>query len=226
MPVFSFNSVSKVSPRAKPATKQRSATMLASAFVLAALFHTPAVAATETAIFAGGCFWCVESDFEKVNGVKSAVSGYTGGHATDVTYKKVTAGGTGHREAVKITFDPNVVSYATLVDIFWRSVNPTDAGGQFCDRGESYSTAIYTTSDKQAKIAKQSKERIDASGVLKSPIVTPIKAAGTFYDAEEYHQDYYKKSPLKYKFYRYRCGRDQEVRSLWGGEAHAGIPTN
>ncbi|MEP3276362.1 MAG: peptide-methionine (S)-S-oxide reductase MsrA [Stappiaceae bacterium] len=199
---------------------------LMGALALGTAFHSPALAASETAIFAGGCFWCVESDFEKVKGVTSAVSGYTGGHTKDVTYKKVTAGGTGHREAVKITFDPDVVSYGTLVDIFWRSVNPTDAGGQFCDRGESYSTAIYTTSKKQTNIAQQSKERIDASGILKQPIVTPIKTAGAFYNAEDYHQDYHNKSPLKYKFYRYRCGRDQEVRALWGNEAHAGIPTN
>ncbi len=225
MPAFPNTAASRSNrPAATP--RRRCITALASAIALATLSSAPALAASDTAIFAGGCFWCVESDFEKVDGVISAVSGYTGGHTADVTYKKVTAGGTGHREAVKITFDPNVVSYATLLDIFWRSVNPTDAGGQFCDRGESYSTAIFATTKQQAKIAARSKERIDASGTLKGPIVTPIETAGTFYDAEDYHQDYYKKNPLRYKFYRYRCGRDQEVRALWGKEAHAGIPTH
>ena len=189
------------------------------------LLAQPAMAATETTIFAGGCFWCVESDFEKVPGVKNAVSGFTGGHLDkDVTYKKVTAGGTGHREAVKITFDPDQVSFETLLDIFWRSVDPTDAGGQFCDRGESYSTAIYATSENQVKLASSSKDAINSSGVLPNPIITPIIEAGAFYDAEEYHQDYYKKNPLRYRFYRYRCGRDNSVQALWGDQAHAGIP--
>ena len=181
-------------------------------------------AAIEDIILAGGCFWCVESDFESVPGVVDAVSGFTGGHTdTDVTYANVTAGGTGHREVVKITFDPNIISAEQIVNIFWRSVDPTDPGGQFCDRGESYSTAIYTTNKTQQNVATQTKDEINASGKLPNPIITPIETAGEFYAAEEYHQDYYKKHPIRYRFYRYTCGRDAKVEKLWGDEAHTGI---
>ena len=173
-------------------------------------------AETEKAVFAGGCFWCVESDFDKINGVINTVSGYTGGTTTDVTYKSVTAGGTGHREVVEIEFDPSVVSYEELLEIYWRTVNPTDAGGQFCDRGESYTTAIFATSDAQKQAAEQSKQNLQASGELEKTIVTPVLEAGVFYPAEDYHQDYYRKNPVRYKFYRYRCGRDAELEKLWG----------
>ena len=177
----------------------------------------------EVAIFAGGCFWCVESDFDQVPGVLRTVSGYTGGSVKNPTYDTVTAGGSGHREAVQIVFDPKKVSYAQLVEIFWRSVDPTDDGGQFCDRGESYKTAIFATSAEQKRIAEASKNRLAKSGILKRPVVTPIEAAGTFYPAEGYHQNYYKKNPLRYKFYRYSCGRNARIKEVWGKQAMRGI---
>ena len=170
----------------------------------------------EVATFAGGCFWCVESDFDKVPGVVRTISGYTGGLLKDPTYKRVSAGGTGHREAVQIFYDSKKVSYEKLLDIFWLSVDPTDAGGQFCDRGRSYETAIFANSPAQRRLAEASKQKLNKSGVLKKPIVTPIETAGVFYPAEDYHQDYYKKNPLRYKFYRYACGRDTRVREVWG----------
>lgn len=177
----------------------------------------------EVAVFAGGCFWCVESDFDKVPGVVRTVSGYTGGSLSDPTYKQVSAGGTGHREAVQIFYDPKQVSYAALIEIFWRSVDPTDGGGQFCDRGESYQTAIFATSLEQKQQAEASKDALERSGVLKQAVVTPIEVAGPFYPAEDYHQDYYENSPIRYKFYRYRCGRDARIEALWGEEAFRGI---
>ena len=178
----------------------------------------------ETAIFAGGCFWCVESDFDKVPGVVGTVSGYTGGAFPDPTYEQVSAGGTGHREAVKIIYDPHRVSYERLLHVFWRSVDPTDPGGQFCDRGDSYGTAIFVTNRIQRELAETSKAMLQSSGVLGQPIVTPIETAGPFYAAEPYHQDYYKKSPIRYWLYRNNCGRDRRVRALWGRQAHDGIP--
>ena len=177
----------------------------------------------EAATFAGGCFWCVESDFDSVPGVVSTTSGYTGGDLVDPTYKRVSAGGTGHREAVRIVYDPTKTSYATLLDVYWHSVDPTDAGGQFCDRGESYETAIFANSPEQQRLAEESKRAIEESGVLDRPIVTPIERAGPFYPAEGYHQDYYEKNPIRYNFYRYRCGRDDRIEDLWGAEAHRGI---
>ncbi len=180
----------------------------------------PATAAeTEIATFAGGCFWCVEKDFEHVEGVISAVSGYTGGLLQNPTYRNHGE----HIEAVQIKYDPAKVSYAELVEIFWRSVDPTDAGGQFCDRGNSYTTAIFANSDEQREIATASKETLQKSGVLKADIVTPIRKAGTWTDAEDYHQDYYKKNPVRYKIYRYGCGRDDRIKELWGDDAHKGI---
>jgi len=183
----------------------------------------PAPKGEAIATFAGGCFWCVESDFDTVPGVLRTISGYTGGTLIDPTYKQVTAGGSGHLEAVRIFFDPKKVSYGTLLEIFWRSVDPTDDGGQFCDRGESYETAIFANSADQKRLAEASKQKLQASGVLKRPIVTPIETAGPFYPAEDYHQDFYKKSSLRYRIYRYGCGRDARVRNLWGKEAYRGI---
>lgn len=190
----------------------------------------------ETTVFAGGCFWCVESDFESVKGVTDAVSGYIGGSAETATYKQIGRGGTGHYEAVKITYDPSIISYGKLVDIFWRSIDATDAGGQFCDRGDSYRSALFTLSEKQRSVAVSSKKALDASGRLGKPIATKVLNAAPFYPAEEYHQDYYKKSDLvltrygpktkkvAYKKYRKACGRDARVRQLWGNDAfvHAG----
>ncbi len=176
---------------------------------------------TETAIFAGGCFWCVESDFDTVEGVLSTTSGYTGGNTDSPTYKNHHQGR--HREAVEIVYDPEVVSYAQLVEAFWRSVDPTDGGGQFCDRGHSYTTAIYTTSPEQVQIATASKSKLEAEKTLAKPIVTPIEPAVDFWPAETYHQDYYQKNPLRYKFYRNSCGRNKQVKKVWGDQAHAGL---
>lgn len=198
--------------------------------VLFASLQASAVQARDiqTAVVAGGCFWCVEADFEKVNGVLSAVSGYAGGSKATAKYKKVTAGGTGHYEAVQIKFDADVISYRKLMDIFWRTVDPTDAGGQFCDRGKSYRTAVFASKSQQAD-AKASKSA--AQSALGRKIVTPILAAAKFYKAEAYHQDYYKgtnrvltrfgyvKQIDAYKKYRKGCGRDKRVRALWGSAA-------
>jgi peptide-methionine (S)-S-oxide reductase len=178
---------------------------------------------TDIAIFAGGCFWCVESDFDHVPGVVKTISGYTGGSIKNPTYERVGSGGTGHIEAVAIHFDPKKVSYMDLVEIFWRSVDPTDKGGQFCDRGETYQTAIFARTPEQKRIAEASKAKIAKSGILKQPIVTPIRDAGPFWPAEDYHQNYYEKNPVRYKFYRYRCGRDARIRDLWGDQAMRGI---
>ncbi len=177
----------------------------------------------EVATFAGGCFWCVEADFDTVPGVLRTTSGYTGGALPDPTYKRVSAGGTGHREAVQIFYDPTRVSYAMLVEMFWRSVDPTDAGGQFCDRGESYETAVFANSLEQKQQAEASKGALQGSGVLKQPVVTPIEVARAFYPAEDYHQDYYTENPLRYGFYRYRCGRDARIEAHWGEDAFRGI---
>ncbi len=180
----------------------------------------------EVATFAGGCFWCVEADFDAVPGVVRTISGYTGGALADPTYKRVSAGGTGHREAVQIFYDPKRVSYAALVEIFWRSVDPTDGGGQFCDRGQSYETAIFANSLEQMQQAEASKRTLQRSRILDRPVVTPIEVAGQFYPAEDYHQDYYNKNPLRYGFYRYSCGRDARVEDLWGEDAYRGIATH
>lgn len=175
--------------------------------------------ALETTVFAGGCFWCVEADFDKVAGVMETMSGFAGGHIDNPSYKQVTRGGTGHIESVRITFDPAVVSFERLVHLFWRSVDPTDAGGQFCDRGPSYTTAIFATSPQQHEIAETSKLDLMASSDLTQPVVTPIRTLTKFWPAERYHQNYYTKNPIRYKYYRNGCGRDKEVKALWGKEA-------
>jgi peptide-methionine (S)-S-oxide reductase len=175
--------------------------------------------AAETAIFAGGCFWCVESDFDHVNGVISTTSGYIGGTLDNPNYHNYARAG--FREAVEIEFNPNVVSYQQLVDTFFRSVDPTDAGGQFCDRGHAYTTAIYALNSEQASIAKA--ERAKAQKALGKGIVTPIEGPAKFWPAETYHQNYYKKNPLRYRYYRHGCGRDARVEELWGAQAHEGI---
>ena len=197
------------------------------AAVLAATATSSVLAATDdelaTATFAGGCFWCVESDFDAVPGVVETISGYTGGTADNPTYKQVTAGGTGHREAVQIRYDPKQVSYERLLHIFWRSVDPTDGGGQFCDRGESYQTAIFVGNEEERRLAETSREMLQESMVLDMPVVTPIEPAGVFYPAEDYHQDYYTKNPVRYRFYRFSCGRDSRVQQVWGRQAHEGI---
>jgi len=176
-------------------------------------------AKAETAIFAGGCFWCVEANFEKVDGVIEAVSGYTGGHTENPTYQEVCSHKTGHLEAVKVTFDSNVVSYNDLLEVFWRTIDPTDAGGSFVDRGEPYTSAIFVANETQRQIAESSKQKLDDSQRFDKVAVTPIRDAVSFYDAEDYHQDYYYKSPMKYKLYRYSSGRDQFIAQAWGDEA-------
>ncbi|TCK99829.1 peptide-methionine (S)-S-oxide reductase [Shimia isoporae] len=191
--------------------------------------HKSHAAGSETLVVAGGCFWCVEKDFESVPGVKEAVSGYTGGSTKKPTYKQVTKGGTGHYEAVKIIYDPAKVSREELLHLFFRSVDPTDAGGQFCDRGDSYRTAIFVSNKREKSLAEAAKA--EAQAALGRNIVTPILDAGRFYDAEDYHQDYYKgenivltrfgpkKQSEAYKRYRKACKRDAKVKALWGSAA-------
>lgn len=184
-----------------------------------ALALAPALAAAETlktTIFAGGCFWCVESDFDRVEGVVETVSGYIGGRTENPTYREVVQGGTGHAEAVQITYDADIVSYETLLHLFWRSVDPTDAGGQFCDRGESYRTELYVATPEERAAAEASKAA--AAEALGQAIVTEIVDAGPFYVAEAYHQDFYAKNPLRYSVYRKGCRRDARVQELWGAE--------
>ena len=171
---------------------------------------------TETAIFAGGCFWCVEEAFEKVPGVSSVVSGYIGGTVANPTYEQVAGKSTGHAEAVEITYDPSKVSYAQLVDWFWRNIDPVDAYGQFCDKGSPYRSGIHYKGPEQQKIAEASKTAIEASGRFKQKIATEIVPAKTFYPAEDYHQDYYKKNPNRYQYYKYACGRGERLEQLWG----------
>ena len=194
-------------------------------FLLLGWFSSLGAESTEekVAIFAGGCFWCVESDFDQVPGVISTISGYTGGTLENPTYRKINKGGTGHREAVEIHYDANRITYAELLEIFWRSVDPTDKGGQFCDRGETYQTAIFVVTDEERRLAEISKARIDSRDILGASIVTTIEQISKFYPAEEYHQDYYLKNPVRYKFYRVSCGRDRRVERLWGEEAYQGI---
>jgi peptide methionine sulfoxide reductase msrA/msrB len=173
----------------------------------------------EQATFAGGCFWCMEPPFEKLDGVKEVISGYTGGHKVNPTYEDVTAGGTGHLEAVQVVYDPSKVSYERLLEVFWRQINPTDPGGQFVDRGSSYLSAIFYHSEEQKRLAELSKRTLEQSGRFgDKQIVTPIRAAGPFYPAEEYHQDFWKKSAVRYKFYRFNSGRDQFLDRTWGKE--------
>ena len=173
----------------------------------------------QTATFAGGCFWCVESDFEKVDGVLQVISGYTGGHTENPTYQQVSAGGTGHVEAVQVFYDPEKVTYKQLLDVFWRHVDPTDPGGQFVDRGSQYRTVIFYHNDRQKRLAEESKRELAASGRFDKPIVTEIVKFTKFYNAEDYHQDYYKKNPIRYRYYRYASGRDQFLKRVWGEAA-------
>jgi len=174
---------------------------------------------TESVILAGGCFWCVESDFDKVPGVLETVSGYAGGRTPNPTYKMVSAGGTGHREVVRVTYDPAKVSFPELAAYFWRTIDPVDGGGQFCDRGESYTTAIYATSPEQAEQAGKSKARIES--VLGKPVATPVIQLdpNAFTPAEGYHQNYHNTNSIKYTYYRYSCGRDARLKELWGDAA-------
>jgi peptide-methionine (S)-S-oxide reductase len=199
-------------------------TVAALALVAAVALAVPAAAQNtsapqpglEIATFASGCFWCTESDFDKVAGVTETISGYIGGMTVKPTYQQVSAGRTGHAEAVQVTFDPKKVTYQQLLDHYWRNVDPLDNGGQFCDRGSQYRPAIFVHSPEQRKLAEESKAALDASKQFNRPIVVEITNATEFTPAEDYHQDYYKKEPLRYKIYRHGCGRDARLEALWG----------
>ncbi len=173
----------------------------------------------ETAYFAGGCFWCMQSDFDNVPGVTKTVVGYIGGTHPNPTYELVSSGTTNYAEGIEVTFDPNKISYTQLLQYFWHNVDPENARGQFCDTGHQYRSEIFYINDAQKKAAEQSKQALQKSAQL-IQIATPISAAGKFYPAETYHQDYYKKNPVRYKFYRFNCGRDKRLKQLWGDKAH------
>jgi peptide-methionine (S)-S-oxide reductase len=177
-------------------------------------------AGTARAVFAGGCFWCVESDFDKLEGVLSTTSGYTGGTTAHPTYEQVSAKNTGHAEAVEIVYDPKKLSYQKLLDHYWRSIDPTTRNAQFCDHGSPYRTAIFAQDDAQLQAARASLSAVERTKPFKEPIVTEIVKGGTFYPAEEYHQDYYKKNPIRYQYYRTACGRDARIKQLWGSSVH------
>ncbi|MFO8164496.1 MAG: peptide-methionine (S)-S-oxide reductase MsrA [Desulfatiglandales bacterium] len=169
----------------------------------------------ETATFAGGCFWCIESDFENIDGIVDVISGYTGGHQENPTYESVSSGETGHVEAVQVHYDPSKVTYKEILDIFWRHIDPMDAGGQFADRGSQYRTAIFYHNNTQKMLAEQTKEELNTIGKFEKPIVTEVIQFSKFYKAEEYHQDYYKKNPIRYKYYRSNSGRDTFLKNAW-----------
>jgi peptide-methionine (S)-S-oxide reductase len=171
-------------------------------------------AGTAVAIFAGGCFWCMEHPFDELVGVIATTSGYTGGNTPNPTYEQVSAGGTAHAESVRVTYDPSKVSYEKLLDVYWRNIDPLAVDRQFCDEGSQYRSAIFYTTREQQTLAEASKHKVQKE--FDKPIATQIVAAGRFYPAEEYHQDYYRKNPLRYKFYRLKCGRDQRLQQLWG----------
>jgi peptide-methionine (S)-S-oxide reductase len=180
---------------------------------------TPSLAATEKATFAGGCFWCMEAPFDRLPGVVSVTPGYSGGQVKNPTYEQVSAGGTGHAESVQIVFDPVKTSYSKLLDIFWHNIDPTVKDRQFCDTGSQYRSAIFYHGDEQRRVALQSKSALEKNKPFASALVTEITPAREFYPAEEYHQHYYKKNPLRYKYYRSGCGRDRRLKELWGNAA-------
>jgi peptide-methionine (S)-S-oxide reductase len=168
------------------------------------------------ATFAGGCFWCMEEVYEKVQGVVSVISGYTGGPLANPTYEQVSAGGTGHTESVEVTYDPTKVTYQHLLDVFWHNVDPTTPNAQFCDHGSQYRTAIFYHDETQKRLVDESKQAVESSKSFPQPIVTEIVPTSIFYSAEDYHQDFYKKNPVRYKFYKWNCGRSQRLEQLWG----------
>ncbi len=199
---------------------------IASALVALFSLHASALAEeradpsqTARAIFAGGCFWCMEPPFDKLEGVIATTSGYTGGHTENPTYKQVSSDTTGHYEAVEIIYDPLKINYETLLNVFWHNIDPLDRYGQFCDKGDSYRTAIFYLNEEQKEFANESVSKLAAAAFFDSPIVTEILPAKTFYPAEDYHQDYYQKNPIRYKYYRFACGRDKRLEELWGKSA-------
>ena len=183
--------------------------------------ETPAAAqpGSAVAVFAGGCFWCTESDFDKVPGVLSTTSGYIGGHVENPTYEDVSYGKSGHIEAVQVRYDSSKISYAQLLEVFWPTIDPITANAQFCDKGPQYRSAIFYGNPQEQALAEASKAALDSSGKLPGPVVTEILAATTFYPAEEYHQDYHSKNPIRYAYYRNGCGRDARLEQLWGKQA-------
>lgn len=174
---------------------------------------------TEIATFAGGCFWCMEPPFDKLDGVLSTTSGYTGGHQADPGYKQVSAGSTGHTEAIQVEYDPAKINYEELLAVFWKNIDPTTPDRQFCDQGSQYRSGIFYHNDAQKRAAEKSLITIQQTKPFEEPVVTEITPADTFYPAEEYHQDYYQKNPLRYKYYRFACGRDSRLEMLWGEPA-------
>ena len=198
--------------------KAQSVTVMCSILIFLIIYPITSYADKQaTAIFAGGCFWCMEALYDSVPGVNETISGYIGGHVKNPTYPIVTQGKSGHYEAVKVLYNPDKVTYATLLHIFWRNIDPSDATGQFCDKGPSYRSAIFYLNQKQYKSAKESKLALLKTGKFKR-IATAILPAGTFYPAEPYHQNYHSNNPIRYKYYRYRCGRDKKLRAIWGKE--------
>lgn len=193
------------------------ATLLPALVLAAATVKVPPGHAVAT--FAGGCFWCMEPPYDKLPGVSATISGYIGGRSANPTYAQVSAGSTGHTEAVQVVYDPKKVTYEKLLEVFWVNVDPTVKDRQFCDSGSQYRTGIFYHDEAQRKAAEASKVAVTASKPFKEPIVTPIERAGTFYPAEDYHQDYYTKNPVRYNFYRNGCGRDARLRQLWGDKA-------
>ena len=197
--------------------------------LLLSLFITPVIASNqesttppeqkgETAIFAGGCFWCMEPPFDKLEGVISTTSGYTSGHKKNPTYKEVSAGSTGHTEAIQIEYDPEKITYSELLDVFWKNIDPVAVDRQFCDAGSQYRSGIYYLNEKQQAEAKRSLQQLNKNKLFAGEIATEILPASTFYPAEDYHQDYYQKNPLRYKYYRFACGRDQRLEEIWGSK--------
>lgn len=188
--------------------------------LLPSLFALPAFAETspelDTAIFAGGCFWCMEPPFDKLHGIVSTTSGYTSGHKQNPSYEEVSSGATGHAEAIQIVFNAKEISYTQLLDVFWKNIDPYALNRQFCDSGNQYRSGIYYRNAAQEKVARQSLKNLEKIKEVDNPVVTEIVAASKFYPAEDYHQNYYIKNPMRYKFYRYSCGRDKRLEELWG----------
>ena len=195
------------------------AAALLAAFAAIAAPAPPPPPGMAVATFAGGCFWCMEPPFDRLPGVTATISGYTGGRVANPSYEQVSSGTTGHAEAVQVIYDPKKVSYEKLLEVYWVNIDPTVKDRQFCDSGHQYRTAIFYNDDSQRKAAEASKAALEKSKPFREPIVTPIEMAGAFYPAEEYHQDYYKKNPVRYNFYRNGCGRDARLKQLWGDKA-------
>ena len=193
------------------------ATMLIAWFIsIPAMAETTTTPKLESVVLAGGCFWCIEADYEKLDGVVDVISGYAGGHIKNPTYKQVSAGNSGHIEVVKVTYDANKINYSQILDYFWKHIDPTRDDGQFCDRGPQYRPAIFYQDEAQKKLAMASVKHIEQTKPFEQPLKVELIQATTFYPAEDYHQDYYKKNPIRYNLYRYSCGRDARVEQLWG----------